>query len=176
MPFRKAPVSLTLQPRPDGCLVGRARHDLGHHVPELNRRCHRSRLDRLHLADTLTVRTQFRLLCGARVCGAKSHGCSCGNSTKAHDVRYARSRSNSDAHRSVAKGQEQTLDALVWRDGCALPQWLSRSRRRGALSHAEALATGERLHPEINPHPKLTQRRLTSKKSRIEAGTSSYST
>ena len=42
--------------------------------------------------------------------------------------------------------------------------------------HAEAVATGERLPPEINPHPKLTQRRLTSKKSRIEGGTSSYST
>jgi len=28
------------------------------------------------------------------------------------------------------------------------------SRRRGALSHAEALATGETPSPRINPHPK----------------------
>jgi hypothetical protein len=35
----------------------------------------------------------------------------------------------------------------IWRDGCALPQRLPRSRRRGALSHAEALATGETPSP-----------------------------
>jgi hypothetical protein len=35
-----------------------------------------------------------------------------------------------------------------WRDGCALPQRLFRSRRREALSHAETLAIGERRHLE----------------------------
>jgi len=37
-----------------------------------------------------------------------------------------------------------------WPDGCALPQRRSHSRRRGAFSHVEALATGERLHLELS--------------------------
>jgi hypothetical protein len=48
-----------------------------------------------------------------------------------------------------------TADLLDdWRDGRALPLRLSHSRRRGALSHAEALATGERLHLESIHIPK----------------------
>lgn len=41
-----------------------------------------------------------------------------------------------------------------WRDDYALSQRLSRSRRRGALYHEEALAAEERFHLELLPYPK----------------------
>ena len=42
----------------------------------------------------------------------------------------------------MAAARTDSRHAPLRRDGCALPQRLSRSRRRGALSHAKALATG----------------------------------